>query len=162
MDRGTLIKDLAIIAIMLVAGTLTYLAFGGINDPLSDTQSQTGEHVAVDTSTSTTNDLKIEVIKEGTGNKEASNGSVVSVHYRGRLENGTVFDSSYDRGEPLRFKLGAGEVIPGWEIGILGMKVGEKRVLTIPPELAYGEEGIPPVIPPNATLIFDVDLVAVE
>ncbi len=93
---------------------------------------------------------------------EAKIGDTVSVHYEGRLEDGTVFDSSYTRGEPIAFVLGQGQVIQGWEQGILGMKEAEKKTLTIPPELAYGEAGRPPVIPPNATLIFDVELVKIN
>ncbi len=91
----------------------------------------------------------------------AQNGDTVEVHYTGKLTDGTVFDSSVGR-DPISFTLGAGAVIAGWDQGILGMTVGEKKTLTIPPELAYGEEGRPPVIPPNATLIFDVELVAVH
>ena len=81
--------------------------------------------------------------------------SVVDVHYTGRLDNGDVFDTSIPRGEPFRFTLGAGQVIPGWEMGILGMKAGGKRVLSIPPELAYGQRGAGNVIPPNASLTFE-------
>jgi FKBP-type peptidyl-prolyl cis-trans isomerase len=93
--------------------------------------------------------------------KVAVNGAIVSVHYTGKLQNGTVFDSSLTRGQPIQFVLGSGQVIKGWDEGILGMKVGDKKTLTIPPEKAYGVEGYPPVIPPNATLIFDVELVDV-
>lgn len=91
----------------------------------------------------------------------AENGMQVAVHYQGRLEDGTVFDDSHKRGEPISFTLGKGQVIKGWEQGIEGMAVGEKRTLTIPPELGYGEQGAGDVIPPNATLVFDVELVAV-
>jgi hypothetical protein len=94
--------------------------------------------------------------------KVAGNGSVVSVHYTGKLQDGTVFDSSLTRGQPISFVLGSGQVIKGWDEGILGMRVGEKKTLTVPPEKAYGAEGYPPVIPPNATLIFDVELVDVQ
>ncbi len=105
-------------------------------------------------------DVSIQETKVGQG-IEALSYSVVDVHYTGKLEDGTIFDSSAGRGEPLRFTLGAGQVIRGWDIGILGMKPGGTRVLTIPPALAYGKKGAGSVIPPNATLIFDVELVAV-
>ena len=84
------------------------------------------------------------------------------MHYTGSLQDGTVFDSSYNRGEPLRFVLGAGQVIPGWDAGIAMMNEGGQAVLVIPPELAYGETGAGGVIPPNATLVFDVELVEVQ
>ena len=104
--------------------------------------------------------LSFEVIAEGDGEK-AQKGMQVSVHYQGRLTDGTIFDDSQKRGTPFSFTLGSGQVIPGWEQGIAGMKIGEKRVLTIPPELGYGAAGAGGVIPPNATLVFDVELVAV-
>ena len=97
----------------------------------------------------------------GTG-AQASAGKTVSVHYTGKLTNGKVFDSSYTRGEPIAFKLGVGQVIKGWDEGIALMKVGGKATLTIPPELGYGARGAGGVIPPNATLIFDVELVSVK
>ena len=103
-------------------------------------------------------EVKVEVLREGTG-REAQDGDTVSVHYTGKLDDGTKFDSSLERGEPITFPLGAGMVIPGWEEGIRGMRVGEKRNLTIPPELGYGEYGAGDAIPPNATLHFEVELV---
>jgi rhodanese-related sulfurtransferase len=105
-------------------------------------------------------DLSFEVIAEGDG-ETAKNGMQVSVHYQGRLTDGTIFDDSQKRGMPFSFTLGSGQVILGWEQGIAGMKIGEKRVLTIPPELGYGAAGAGGVIPSNATLVFDVELVAV-
>jgi FKBP-type peptidyl-prolyl cis-trans isomerase len=106
--------------------------------------------------------LMIEEVKVGEG-ALATKGKTVSVHYTGTLTNGTKFDSSLDRGRPIEFVLGSGQVIKGWDQGIDGMKVGGKRKLTIPPELAYGARGTPGgPIPPNATLVFDVELVAVK
>ena len=103
------------------------------------------------------NGLVIEIIQEGTG-QPVKSGDNVSVDYRGFLADGTVFDESYKRGAPFAFTVGAGSVIPGWEEGVLSMKVGEKRRLTIPSNLAYGAAGYPGVIPPNATLVFDIEL----
>jgi len=105
--------------------------------------------------------MKVEVLKEGTG-PEAKVGDTVSVHYTGTLLNGTKFDSSVDRGQPFSFVLGQNRVIKGWELGVLGMKVGEKRKLTIPPELAYGNQAVGGVIPANSTLVFDVELLGIN
>jgi len=95
------------------------------------------------------------------------NGDIVSVHYTGTLENGTKFDSSLDRGQPFEFTVGAGMVIKGWDQGLLGMKVGEKKKLVLPPELAYGSQAIPGpggsiLIPANSTLIFDIELISIN
>ena len=105
-------------------------------------------------------ELKIVEVAVGTG-AEAKAGQKVRVHYTGWLVDGKKFDSSVDRGDPFGFTLGAGMVIKGWDQGVVGMKVGGKRKLTIPPELAYGNRGFPGAIPPGATLIFDVELVSV-
>jgi len=106
--------------------------------------------------------MKIETLKEGAGDV-AQNGDTVNVHYTGTLEDGTKFDSSVDRGTPFSFALGAGQVIKGWDLGVAGMKVGEKRKLTIPPDLGYGATGTPGgPIPPNATLIFEVELISIN
>ena len=105
-------------------------------------------------------DLIIEDLKVGDG-AEAVKGKNVTVHYVGTLTNGNKFDSSRDRGQGFPFPLGGGRVIKGWDQGVAGMKVGGLRKLTIPPELAYGDRGFPPVIPPGSTLVFEVELLSV-
>src|SRR5919107_1348732 len=105
--------------------------------------------------------LQIEELRAGTG-AEAKAGHTVTVHYVGTLTDGQKFDSSRDRNEGFEFRLGAGQVIRGWDQGVAGMKVGGLRKLTIPPDLAYGPRGYPPVIPPNSTLVFEVELLDVR
>ena len=106
--------------------------------------------------------LKYQDLKVGDG-AIAETGMTASVHYTGWLTDGTKFDSSLDRGQPFSFRLGAGQVIRGWDDGVKGMRVGGKRKLTIPPDLGYGQAGTPGgPIPPNATLVFDVELVSVH
>jgi len=105
--------------------------------------------------------MKVEILKEGTGDG-AKSGDTVSVNYVGTFEDGKKFDSSIDRGVPFSFTLGAGTIIKGWDLGVVGMKVGEKRKLTIPSDLAYGAAGAGGVIPPNATLIFEIDLLNIN
>jgi FKBP-type peptidyl-prolyl cis-trans isomerase len=105
--------------------------------------------------------VKVEIMQEGTG-EGAKNGQTVVVHYTGMFTDGKVFDSSIPRGQPFPVKLGSGMVIQGWEKGLVGMKVGEKRRLTIPPELGYGAAGAGGIIPPNATLVFDVELLKIQ
>ena len=105
--------------------------------------------------------MQIETLAPGNGT-EAKAGDRVTVHYVGTLTDGKKFDSSRDRGKGFSFTLGKGEVIKGWDQGVAGMKIGEKRKLTIPAELAYGARGFPPVIPPNSTLVFEVELLAVN
>ncbi len=106
-------------------------------------------------------ELKIEELAPGSG-AEAKAGMTVDVHYTGWLTTGTKFDSSLDRGKPFSFKLGAGQVIKGWDQGVVGMRVGGKRRLTIPSHLAYGDRGFPGAIPPGATLVFEVELLGVS
>lgn len=105
-------------------------------------------------------ELLIQDTKQGLG-REAIRGTTVVVHYTGKLTNGKVFDSSLDRGEPFSFQLGQGQVIQGWERGIVGMKEGGKRKLTIPPQYGYGARAVGP-IPANSTLVFDVELIKVK
>jgi FKBP-type peptidyl-prolyl cis-trans isomerase len=140
-----------IVVALAVAGFMFYGMSYIYSKIISNNQSESEK--------TTMNDLKIETIAEGSGDV-AENGDNVYVNYVGTLEDGTEFDNSYKRGEPIDFILGTGRVIQGWEKGILGMKVGEKRKLTIPPNLAYGPNGQGP-IPPNSTLLFDVELVKV-
>jgi len=107
-------------------------------------------------------DLAIEILEEGTG-EEAQNGDSLKVHYTGTLEDGTKFDSSLDGGDPFVFTLGVGQVIKGWDLGLLGAKVGDKRKLTIPSDLGYGEAGAAGgKIPPNATLIFEIEVLEIN
>ena len=107
------------------------------------------------------NELEIKVIQDGTG-QEAKEGDKVVVNYEGTLTNGIKFDSSYDKGKPFSFVLGDGFVIQGWEKGVEGMKIGEIRELKIPSSMGYGASGIGDVIPPNAGLIFKVELLEIE
>ena len=111
--------------------------------------------------TTTASGLVIEELVAGNG-AEAAAGQTVTVHYTGWLTNGTKFDSSKDRNDPFVFPLGAGHVIRGWDEGVQGMKVGGKRKLTIPADLGYGARGAGGVIPPNATLVFEVELLKTE
>jgi peptidylprolyl isomerase len=168
----------ALILTILACAVLAVAGCGGDDDSSSDPGESTGGsgsagiEKAADTSGRTKPEVTVpggeppaqleetELI-EGTG-KEAKSGDEVTVQYVGvGFESGEEFDSSWSRNEPFSFTLGAGEVIPGWDQGVAGMKVGGRRELVIPPELAYGEAGAPPAIGPNETLIFVVDLVEV-
>ena len=105
--------------------------------------------------------LKVQDLKVGEG-QEAKAGDTIAVHYTGWLTDGTKFDSSLDRGQPFAFALGQGMVIQGWDMGVQGMRIGGKRRLEIPPQLGYGERGAGDIIPPGATLIFEVELLAIQ
>lgn len=124
----------------------------------TDSTTKTKENNGIVT---TDSGLKYQDLTFRTG-AEAKSGDTVSVHYDGRLTDGTKFDSSRDRGQPFSFKIGAGQVIKGWDEGVAGMKVGGTRKLIIPADLGYGANGVPGVIPANATLVFEVELLEIK
>jgi FKBP-type peptidyl-prolyl cis-trans isomerase len=142
---------------LVILGLLGFIAFSLLNDGNGD------ETPPVNTAQATTSSsgLQIQILEPGTG-ETARVGDTVTVHYIGTLENGTQFDSSYTSGQPASFALVSGGLIQGWVEGVDGMQVGEKRRLVIPPHLGYGAGGYPPVIPPNATLIFEIELLGVN
>ncbi len=131
----------------------------GVNSKWDGTRCLRNEHSASGGAPTSTN-LQVVDLTLGNG-QEAKMGDLVSIEYTGMLKDGTVFDSSRARGKPFQFRLGASQVIKGFERGIVGMKPGGVRRLTIPPDLGYGKKGAPPSIPPNATLIFEMELVSV-
>ena len=138
-------------------------ACGGSDDGRGGAAAAAGGDFAVDSAalTKTSSGLQFQDVTVGTG-AEAQGGQTAVVHYTGWLTDGTKFDSSRDRGQPFSFPIGAGQVIAGWDEGVAGMKVGGRRKLVIPANLGYGEMGAPPVIPPGATLVFDVELLDVK
>ena len=145
----------AILLVLLAA--LAYLVYASTNSNSELEESMTD----LEGMTTTASGLKYKDLVIGNG-QEAKAGNIVQVHYTGWLTDNTKFDSSLDRGQPFEFTLGAGRVIKGWDEGVAGMKVGGKRRLVIPPELGYGVRGAGNVIPPNAMLIFDVELLGVK
>jgi peptidylprolyl isomerase len=151
--RNQRIAILVIILLLLAGGA--YLVWSAASD------NSAGNLPNLSGMTTTASGLQYKDTQIGSG-AEATPGKMVSVHYTGWLQNGVKFDSSLDRGQPFTLNVGAGQVIPGWDEGLVGMKVGGKRLLVIPPELGYGAAGSPPVIPPNATLIFEVELLEVK
>ena len=138
------------LALLAVCGLLVGVGASAADDKADETKIIT-----------TDSGLKYSDLKVGTGDK-AKKGDTVEVHYTGWLLDGTKFDSSRDRNQPFSFPLGAGQVIKGWDEGVAGMKVGGKRTLIVPPALGYGARGAGGVIPPNATLKFDVELLDVR
>ena len=152
MNKNYLIV-LAVVLIIIVAGAI-YFSLPKPNNNMQ-TNSNTFE----------IQNMKVEILKEGSG-AEAKVGDNIEVNYTGSLTDGTKFDSSVDPSfghvAPFPYTLGQNQVIQGWELGLLGMKVGEKRKLTIPPELAYGAAGRPPIIPQNATLVFEIDMLSIK
>ncbi len=157
-------KFLVLILISVLMLPCTYVhAAGTVKEPKKNTQvkEKTVDTKNVQKITTTATGLKYVDEVPGTG-ALPKQGQPVKVHYTGWLENGTKFDSSVDRGQPFEFVLGVGQVIKGWDEGVSTMKIGGKRKLIIPPQLGYGERGAGGAIPPNATLIFDVELLAAK
>lgn len=157
------------IIIVLAAAALVFLAIKKADKPVAQedisttTMDQNNQPSAPEPQAqpANTSELMMTTTRQGTG-PEAKEGDTVSVHYTGYLADGSKFDSSVDRGTPFEFTLGEGKVIKGWEIGVKGMKKGEVRKLIIPPQYAYGEAGFPGVIPGNATLAFEVELLEIK
>jgi len=147
---------LALVLAVCDTGSTTTVA----NEPLTNDDFAPALNVDLDAMVHTVSGLYFQDLEVGQGD-EAAAGASVTVHYEGWLSDGTKFDSSRDRGQPFTFVLGAGFVIPGWEEGVAGMRVGGLRKLVIPPSLAYGVAGVPPTIPGNATLVFDIELLEV-
>lgn len=161
MKKSLLVTIIVLLGIVVI-GAIYFLMAAPNGNPVGNTPSpntmnnQNNQPTGFDIQ-----GMKVEILKQGT-EPVAKLGDSVTVNYVGTLENGTKFDSSIDRNAPFTFPLGAGRVIKGWDLGVVGMKIGEKRKLTIPPELAYGQNGRPPIIPPNATLIFEVELLKIN
>jgi len=161
-----LVVGLVVVALIPLSGCSSTPEEAAQESPQGSTQpeQQSAQEATPTESPSQTGDvteLKVEDLVVGKG-AVAKSGNTVTVHYTGWLTDGTKFDSSVDSGQPFEFPLGQGQVIQGWDQGVAGMKVGGKRKLTIPPSLGYGEQGAGGVIPPNATLVFEVELLAVK
>jgi peptidylprolyl isomerase len=148
-----------IVVALLVIAAVVYFAF--LRGTPSSSSPTSSPSTSSENMVTTASGLQYEDLVVGTG-PEAGAGDAVSVDYTGWLEDGTKFDSSLDRGVPFEFTLGQGNVIKGWDEGVAGMKVGGKRRLIIPPDLGYGASGAGGVIPPNATLIFEVELLEIK
>ena len=151
-----------LVLIVLILGSYYFLKKipTKVNQNMNLPQEEKQDINQASSSAQTQTDLKIEDLKVGQG-KEVKKGDTAQVHYSGTLTNGQKFDSSYDRNQPFEFQVGAGQVIAGWDQGLLGMKIGGKRKLTIPPALGYGNQAAGS-IPPGSTLIFEIELIAIK
>ncbi len=177
MEKKYIIAIVVVVILIIVLGIGYWLlkkpAGSAAYNPPAQTQAQAPAEVTpaaapateqpvTPISSSNIQGMKVDILKEGSG-PAAKTGDMVTVNYTGTLADGTVFDSSLNPGRtPFQFTLGQNSVIQGWELGVLGMKVGEERKLTIPPELAYGSTGAGGVIPPNATLMFDITMLKIN
>ncbi|MFO7624031.1 MAG: FKBP-type peptidyl-prolyl cis-trans isomerase [Anaerolineales bacterium] len=159
--RTARIRNRRIALTVILVAVVALVAYGIFSSLTPDEPQETALPTSAAEVITTESGLQYQDILIGEGDL-AEPGKRVKVHYTGRLEDGSQFDSSIDRGQPFEFTLGGGGVIQGWEEGIAGMREGGQRILTIPPDLGYGEAGRPPVIPGNATLIFEVELVEVN
>lgn len=166
---------IVVVAIFVIGGIVWFMRRGGDGAPQEGASApdatpaesasaglpSSGERAAPDSSQVGEGGLKVEYLQIGKG-ATVKKGATVSVHYTGTLLNGTKFDSSVDRGAPFSFVVGAGQVIDGWDQALLGKRVGDKLRVTIPPELGYGERGAGSAIPPNATLVFEIEILKVK
>ncbi len=143
------------------SGDAKELVLPGQEEKQDQAKKQEETNEQQETSSAQFDELKAEILKQGSG-QAVKEGDTVSVHYVGLLADGTKFDSSRDRGQPFNFQIGAGQVIPGWDLGLVGMKLGELRRLYVPAEYGYGQQGAGEVIPPNANLIFEIELLAIK
>lgn len=168
--QGPQTNKIIFIVLLVVAVVLAYFFFVGRKPSGEQPAEQAVEENSLEGTNQETmennqpavTELAIETLAQGSGDQVTKAGDTIEVHYTGTLLDGTKFDSSLDRGQPFSFNLGAGQVIAGWDQGLLNMKVGEKRRLTIPADMAYGERGAGNVIPPNAPLVFEVELLAIK
>lgn len=154
MSKKILIAIVVVLAVIVVLGI--YVIYGVYN-----TVNNLGNGQNLNPTSFEIQGMKVEILKQGSG-AGAKAGDLVTTHYVGTLEDGKEFDSSVKRNTPFTFELGQSRVIKGWDLGILGMKIGERRKLTIPFELAYGADGFPPTIPQKATLIYVIDLLNIN
>ena len=145
-----------VIVLLLIAGVFWFILNNKKNNPTTIEQDAMGELPIT-----TINELQVTTVQNGSG-PETKTGDTLSVHYIGLLQNGTKFDSSIDRGAPFEFTLGAGQVIKGWDQGLVSMRKGEKRNLIIPAHLAYGSVSPSPLIPAGSTLVFEVELLEIK